>query len=86
MGRRIKRQLSALPDQLFPTPHRAVVVRYEREGGQRTVTLQTELTDSAWPTKRSDGQYTRYQFARRLRDRAARLGRLDDSGGTSGTV
>jgi len=58
-----KRQFGGIPGQLFPQPHQAAVLRYEREGAQRTVTPAPELMDSAWPTKRSDGQYTRFQFS-----------------------
>ena len=58
-----KRHFVGLPDELFPQPHRAVVLRYEGPGGTRAVGLRPELADSLWPRERSSGQYTRYRFA-----------------------
>jgi tetratricopeptide (TPR) repeat protein len=54
---------TAIPDGLFPQPHRATVMRYETADGQRTVTITAKLVDSVWPTQRPHGQYTRVRFA-----------------------
>ncbi len=52
-----------IPDGFFPQPHRAGVVRYERETARPTVLPRVELADSVWPRQRPSGQYTRYRFA-----------------------
>ena len=45
-----------IPDSLFPQPHRARVLRYEREGAVQTVMLRPALLDSLWPRTRPSGQ------------------------------
>ena len=62
-----------IPDSLFPQPHPANVVRYEREGRRPTVLPRVELVDSIWPRHRPSGQYTRYRFAAEAGAEAADL-------------
>ncbi|MAF66857.1 MAG: hypothetical protein CMJ84_14525 [Planctomycetes bacterium] len=47
---------------VFPQPHRAQVTQYEKRDAGRIPMIRAELLDSAWPLKRSRGQYTRFRF------------------------
>ena len=52
----------AIPEELFPQPHAARVVKYETPAGP-AVRFEPEILDSIWPEIRHEGQYTRVAFA-----------------------
>jgi tetratricopeptide (TPR) repeat protein len=52
---------SAIPEDRFPLPHEATVVRYEDAKGPLP-TFEPVITDSIWPVERGEGQYTRAKF------------------------
>jgi PKD repeat protein len=52
---------SGIPEEIYTTPHEAVVVRYEDARGP-LLHFEPVITDSVWPTERHEGQYTRARF------------------------
>ncbi len=52
----------SIPDDWFPQPRKARVIRYETHDGQATVMPRLELLDSLWPRERDRGQYTRHRL------------------------
>lgn len=46
-----------IPEELFPMPRQAVVVRYERQDGP-ALRFEPQITASVWPESRHEGQYT----------------------------
>lgn len=52
---------TAIPEECFPLPHEASVVRYEDAKGPLP-TFEPMITDSIWPVERGEGQYTRAKF------------------------
>jgi len=53
----------AIPDSMYPQPHRASVQTYEGADGKRLVSPKLELVDSRWPPGRAQGQQTRYKLS-----------------------
>lgn len=53
---------SPIPESIYTEPHAAVVRRTEDAAGKPLLTFEPVITDSVWPTDRSQGQYTRCRF------------------------
>lgn len=53
---------SPIPESVYTAAHAAVVRRYEEPSGKPLSRFEPILTDSVWPTDRSQGQYTRCRF------------------------
>jgi TolA-binding protein len=51
-----------IPEEVFPAPHDARVMRYESPAGP-LLHFEPIISDSLWPTNRNEGQYTRVKFA-----------------------
>jgi tetratricopeptide (TPR) repeat protein len=53
---------SPIPESIYTVAHAAVVRRYEDTAGKALPRFEPVITDSVWPTDRSQGQYTRCRF------------------------
>ncbi len=51
-----------IPESIYTAPHQAVVTAYETPKGP-LLRFEPVISDSAWPTERHEGQYTRCRFA-----------------------
>jgi hypothetical protein len=56
-----KGAFDAIPESVYTAPHEGVVSRYEDTKGP-LLRFEPVITDSIWPTERSEGQYTRCRF------------------------
>lgn len=55
-------QFQAIPEELFPEPRQAAVVRYEQKNG-RALRFEPRIISSLWPESRHEGQYTLVRFS-----------------------